>query len=254
MDAPASPPVLHDPSRAATDVSGLWHDQGQSDVASGRASQAGSDDSDRPDRARLLADRDRAVAELHDLKAAPDRIRRRNRMITSCLECRRRKLKCDRGHPCSNCARFHRECLFLAPARDPASKMRLMELKDKMGSLEKALERDAVERSPVNDERFENMDSNELVRALKRYGESKLDIPDDEKDLLPSRLTTIDAAFEVEGDESYDIGFKMGKMRINDRLGGWVRPRIVDEVCCERRHVGIQWLIEENSSPWLSRI
>lgn len=28
------------------------------------------------------------------------RVRRRNRMITSCLECRRRKLKCDKSHPC----------------------------------------------------------------------------------------------------------------------------------------------------------
>ena len=31
----------------------------------------------------------------------PPRIRRRNRMITSCLECRRRKLKCDKSHPCT---------------------------------------------------------------------------------------------------------------------------------------------------------
>src|SRR4051812_37097422 len=28
------------------------------------------------------------------------KIRRRNRLITSCLECRRRKLKCDKTHPC----------------------------------------------------------------------------------------------------------------------------------------------------------
>lgn len=46
------------------------------------------------------------------------RIRRRNRMITSCLECRRRKLKCNKSHPCTNCVKFTRDCVFLAPALD----------------------------------------------------------------------------------------------------------------------------------------
>ena len=67
-------------------------------------------------------------------------------MITSCLECRRRKLKCDRLHPCSNCSKFKRDCLFLAPALDSASRMKLTELKEKMGSLERVLERDAAAR------------------------------------------------------------------------------------------------------------
>lgn len=50
--------------------------------------------------------------------ASTPRIRRRNRMITSCLECRRRKLKCNKSHPCTNCVKFARDCVFLAPALD----------------------------------------------------------------------------------------------------------------------------------------
>ena len=38
---------------------------------------------------------------------------RRGRVIRSCLECRRRKMRCDRARPCQNCNRFCRTCLYL---------------------------------------------------------------------------------------------------------------------------------------------
>lgn len=69
--------------------------------------------------------------------SAVPRIRRRNRMITSCLECRRRKLKCNKAHPCSNCQKFQRDCVFIAPALDQASQLKLQEIKEKVGSLER---------------------------------------------------------------------------------------------------------------------
>ena len=72
------------------------------------------------------------------------RIRRRNRMITSCLECRRRKLKCNKSQPCSNCLKFGRDCIFLAPALDQATQLKLTEIKEKVGSLERLLERDVA--------------------------------------------------------------------------------------------------------------
>lgn len=65
------------------------------------------------------------------------RIRRRNRLITSCLECRRRKLKCDKLQPCTNCTKFQRDCVFLAPALDPLGQAKLAEVKEKMGMLER---------------------------------------------------------------------------------------------------------------------
>lgn len=50
-------------------------------------------------------------------------------------------MKCDRVHPCSNCAKYKRECAFLAPATDLESRERLTRLKEKMGQLERSLAR-----------------------------------------------------------------------------------------------------------------
>ena len=68
--------------------------------------------------------------------SAQPRIRRRNRLITSCLECRRRKLKCDKQAPCTNCTRFRRDCLYLATALDSQSQQKLADIKERMGALE----------------------------------------------------------------------------------------------------------------------
>lgn len=42
-----------------------------------------------------------------------NKIRRRNRKHTVCNECRRRKVKCDKKHPCSRCVQAHLKCSYL---------------------------------------------------------------------------------------------------------------------------------------------
>lgn len=37
----------------------------------------------------------------------------------SCVTCRRRKVKCDKKHPCTNCTKARIECIFPAPGRAP---------------------------------------------------------------------------------------------------------------------------------------
>lgn len=37
----------------------------------------------------------------------------------SCVTCRRRKVKCDKQHPCSNCVRGKIDCVFPGPGRAP---------------------------------------------------------------------------------------------------------------------------------------
>jgi len=37
----------------------------------------------------------------------------------SCVTCRRRKVKCDKQMPCSNCTKAHSQCIFPAPGRAP---------------------------------------------------------------------------------------------------------------------------------------
>lgn len=38
----------------------------------------------------------------------------RGRGIKSCLECRRRKMRCSRSQPCQNCSRFSRNCHYVS--------------------------------------------------------------------------------------------------------------------------------------------
>ncbi|KAK5699960.1 hypothetical protein LTR97_006094 [Elasticomyces elasticus] len=161
------------------------------------------------------------------------RIRRRNRQITSCLECRRRKLKCDKLAPCTNCTRFKRDCLYLAPSLDPQSQAKLAEIKERMGALEKNLEREVAGRATKAHVGGAN------ITPAASSGESNVHVDGDEEDeagededvLEPTPLAALDNTYEDNGDdELMDLGVQMGKMRISERIGGWVRPKLVDEL------------------------
>ena len=161
------------------------------------------------------------------MNGAP-RIRRRNRMITSCLECRRRKLKCDKSHPCTNCTKFTRDCVFLAPALDSASQLKLTEIKEKMGSLERVLEQDVAR----NNARREAKKGGLAGAQYSSYEEVDFaPEPEDEKELEPSPMSVIDAVYDDDADDDLmDLGIQMGKLRLTDRIGGFFRPKMADEV------------------------
>lgn len=154
------------------------------------------------------------------------RVRRRNRMITSCLECRRRKLKCDKQHPCTNCVKTKRDCLFLAPALDSASQLKLTEIKEKMGSLERVLEQEVGRNGAWREARRERT----LATAA---DDVEVPVPEDERDLEPTPMSVADAVYE-KGDDDLeddiaDLGFAMGKMRLTDRIGGFIKPKFKEE-------------------------
>lgn len=44
--------------------------------------------------------------------APANAIRKRKRPALSCVECRRRKIRCDRSHPCSQCRTINSRCTF----------------------------------------------------------------------------------------------------------------------------------------------
>lgn len=58
-----------------------------------------------------------------DDNIAPYNPRSRPRPTLSCLVCRRKKLRCDRSHPCDQCVRSHRpdECSYAAQGSSSAS-------------------------------------------------------------------------------------------------------------------------------------
>jgi hypothetical protein len=139
-------------------------------------------------------------------------------MITSCLECRRRKLKCDKLHPCTNCSKFSRDCLFLAPALDSVSQQRLNEIKEKMGSLEKVLEQDVARQegraSATSDGKARRRTSADLPGGEESSSDNEAAVPEDEKGLEPTPLAVIDGAYEGDtNDDVLDLGIRVGKMR-----------------------------------------
>lgn len=125
--------------------------------------------------------------------------------------------------------KFNRDCVFLAPALDQASQLKLTEIKEKVGSLERLLERDVAQKPAPN--------------AVTSPGGSQRSIPtedddnlpglDDEKDLEPTPLAVSDAAYDDGGDEDdelLDLGILMGKLRMTERIGGFFRPKMSQEV------------------------
>lgn len=158
-------------------------------------------------------------------KLTIDNPRRRNRRINSCLACRQRKLKCNRQQPCSNCGRAGRECVFLRLDSHHSAHKNLTAVKEQTALLEKSLERNTA-----------------VAKSTKSGSRSPEDEDEggDEDDLLVTSLELAllgiqDAAYTHEEDDDsdddlYDLGFRFGKMRVNERVGGFFHPQMADEV------------------------
>ncbi|CEN61084.1 hypothetical protein ASPCAL07750 [Aspergillus calidoustus] len=156
--------------------------------------------------------------------------KRRNRVILSCLECRRRKMKCDREEPCTPCGTSGLECVYVANPKDgdAAFRQQLVEMKDAKDALDGSL----------------RPGSGVLVRpqrgtSARRKRAKGSEVSSDESDssagdayLPPTPLAVQDAAYGdgVDDDVIDDLGVRIGRMRLGERIGGLFRPRIADEV------------------------
>lgn len=148
------------------------------------------------------------------------RIRRRNRQITSCLECRRRKLKCDKQAPCTNCTRFRRDCLYLAPALDQQSQQKLADIKEKMGALEKNLEREVAAKNAKAHlgggtvTKLPDEVKAEMAAAVEGEDDED-DAEEDEDGLEPTPLAALDQVYEeTVDDELMDLGVQVSPLTL----------------------------------------
>ncbi|KAI0182063.1 fungal-specific transcription factor domain-containing protein [Hypoxylon sp. FL1284] len=82
---------------------------------------------------------------------APSRSVKRPRPVKSCLECRKRKLKCDRISPCSQCQKAQRACRYAAEGE-------AVSLSD--GSDVEVLERTVKRTRPVTGQEFSQRSAN----------------------------------------------------------------------------------------------
>ncbi|KAK0748173.1 hypothetical protein B0T21DRAFT_343863 [Apiosordaria backusii] len=184
--------------------------------------------------------------------SGPKPIRRRLRMITSCLECRRRKLKCNKGATCSNCVRFSRECLYLGPKLDEASQIRLTEIKEKVGSLERQFERD-VARGATGGGGGRGGGS----RQQRILADDVEDDFDEERDLQISSMVALDLTYDdypdgVGTDDLIDLGIRVGRMRITERIGGLNRPRISEEIQAGIADSPVPTTPSSTPTPWFN--
>ncbi|KAI1262973.1 hypothetical protein F5Y18DRAFT_429446 [Xylariaceae sp. FL1019] len=180
-------------------------------------------DSADPIAANAGGGREAGVSSRPSLQATKP-IRRRNRMINSCLECRKRKLKCSKTSPtCTNCDKASRECLYIGPRLDEASQMRLAEIKEKQGTLERQLERDVAKSTTSKSTLQQRILADEVENDY-----------DDGRDLEATPLVALDLTYEDDADggadDMIDLGIQIGKMRITERIGGLSRPRIAEEI------------------------
>ncbi|UPX19350.1 uncharacterized protein EKO05_0009617 [Ascochyta rabiei] len=171
--------------------------------------------------------------------AQPPRVRRRNRIISSCLECRRRKLKCDRGQPCTNCVKASRQCHFIAPGFDAAAQARLAEVKEKMGILEMSLEEDVAQRNRVQTDSSASLNKlSSTLSPVETYSEGEEE--EGTEHLKTSQYSREDSVYyecEEGDDDIVDLGIAMGKVRITERIGGLVRPKFSDELSYKLREL-----------------
>ncbi|KAI0176174.1 hypothetical protein GGR52DRAFT_571143 [Hypoxylon sp. FL1284] len=140
---------------------------------------------------------------------------------------------------CSNCIKVGRECLYIGPRLDEASQMRLAEIKEKQGTLERELERNVAKSTTAKNTAQQNI----------------LGDDDEESYLEVTPLAVSDVTYGDDVDEAgdmIDLGIKIGKMRITERIGGLSRPRISEEILAgisETQSSGSQQPQQETEVP-----
>lgn len=125
--------------------------------------------------------------------------------------------------------------MYLAPSLDPQSQQKLADIKDRMGTLEKTLARDVAKKPSVK-----SNGPGAVARGSSMFSEIKEESSDEDAGeaddlgfLVPSPLVSHDNVYQNGDDvddELMDLGVQLGKMRITERVGGLVRPKLVQEL------------------------
>ena len=142
----------------------------------------------------------------------------------SCVTCRRRKVKCDKLHPCSNCNRAHIECVFPSPGRAPRKSRKLGESRDKellerLRRLEGVVKGMGVE-VPAN-EKNGSKDGDSQTGSEVRVGAGTADV-DDQKEMADDKETAKSWAerfYDVDHDDRTKWVEEEQKGRFENRFG-----------------------------------
>jgi len=120
----------------------------------------------------------------------------RGRAIKSCLECRRRKMRCSRSQQCQNCSRFSRACVYLPYPDWPQ------------------ISADSVSRQISNKSESPPLGSSHA--KSRRYLDSQTPLMMSGSESEPDSLILHDGL---------GTGLHVGRLAVNEKLGGLFGPQ-----------------------------
>lgn len=125
--------------------------------------------------------------------------RRRNRKLNTCIACQKLKRKCSRTQPCSNCQKTSRECVY-----PPQSKIANTDYSPAPSSL------------------------SQVTSGPSQTGRKYDATSAGQSESIVSRTDNVATA--QRGPKVSDMCLRIGKFCITERIGGLLRPNIVEYV------------------------
>ncbi|KAF2114779.1 fungal-specific transcription factor domain-containing protein [Lophiotrema nucula] len=169
-------------------------------------------------------------------------VRRRNpRPINSCVECRTRKSRCSKTHPCQNCTAFGRECIFIS-VPESAARKKQRDRESSKSNIEWA-ERGLPVRTNTStsqaDDSKTNVNTTTPGTPPRDYEweayQQHVDVDRDAWETLPAEPEeTGDDVFEDENEDedqtATDLTIRIGRMIICENITGFFRPQYAEEL------------------------
>jgi len=160
-------------------------------------------------------------------------VRRRNpRPINSCIECRQRKSRCSKTHPCQNCTAFGRDCVFITVAESQRKRPR---------ESSSSSQANWTQPLPLRNQ-SENTNSNATTTTpgtpprdyeWEAY-QQDVDLDDDVWGKLPANPQPAhDGVYEDDEDrdgDTTDANLQIGRMIMTERVCGFFRLQYAEEV------------------------
>ena len=157
----------------------------------------------------------------------------RGRAIKSCLECRRRKMRCSRSQPCQNCSRFSRTCVYLPYPDWPSTP---------------SLEAQKPSAQQVNGPQ-EDLTHAPTTPIPRIPSDQRAPLTPAPSDIETDRHAKYDGFYDVDADDdTLDLRLQIGRLRITERVGGFLRPQVASEVSLIICHL-FSWPNDPFQSP-----
>lgn len=143
----------------------------------------------------------------------------RGRSIKSCLECRRRKMRCSRSQPCHNCNRFSRECHYVSSPNRHLSPgiCKASVLPDRCSQTDNVDRGWTIPEYQPEHQRDEQEEQLSFMQTTPRIGSSS--------------IPGYDGRYSVNSDKQSTItDLRIGRLRITEWLGGLSGAQLASKV------------------------